>query len=303
MKPNSKTTGFISFVLFLFILTGFAQETSTAPIGEEVYEVYKANGVDKAISRYHELKKKGTYELSQADLNAVGYRIMLNDKDLAAAEKIFKLNIEEHPEAANPYDSYGDYLVEKGNEEEARKYFEKSAALSKNSDDDWEKNQLYPMTIGKIAKMDKKHQQMDFLLGDWNIDATAYNKGKEVQKIKGKDKIAFNEEANSIFIHHFNEQNEPEGLRIITYDALDDEFEVAHLNSQKLTGIEVSKMKMKPVSDNHFELMDSFTTRDGEEMFIKHEIKKISDNELDWVIFEKNDSDQWQRVYAMNMTK
>jgi hypothetical protein len=193
--------------------------------------------------------------------------------------------------------------VEKGSMEEAKEYYKKSATLSKNSEDDWEKNTLYPMTRSKMAKIDKKHKQMDFLLGDWNIDATAYQDGKEVNRMKTKDKIKFNEETNSIYIHHFNEQNEPEGVRIITYDAIDDEFDVAYLNADRLRGIEVSSMKMKPVAENHFEFMDSYTARDGEEMMMKHEIKKISDSELDWVVFEQDDSNGWQRVYAMNMTK
>lgn len=303
MKTRIKTAGLTSLLLILFIFSGFSQQIPSNSIGEEVYKEYKANGVESAVSKYQKLKKGKEKELSQADLNLVGYKIMNEDKDLDAAERIFRLNMEEHPKAANPYDSYGDYLVEKGNEKEAIEYFKKSTAISKDSKDDWEKNTLYPMSRSKMAKIGKKHKQMDFLLGDWNIDATAYEDGKEVQKMKGTDKIEFNEETNSIFLHHFNEQNESDGMRIMTYDAVDDEFDVAFLSADRLRGIEVSKMKMKPISDNHFELMDSYVTRDGKEMKLKHEIKKISDSEMDWIIFEKNDGDQWQRVYAMNMTK
>lgn len=303
MKRRVRTTGSTLLLLILFIFGGYAQEKTATSVQEEIYTAYKANGVDNAISKYRQLKKKGDYEFSQAELNAVAYRIMNQDKNLDAAEKIFRLNMEEYPKAANPYDSYGDYLVEKGNLKEAKEYFKKSAALSENSEDDWEKNTLYAMTRSKMAKIDKKHEQMDFLLGDWNIDATAFDKGKEVQKMKGKDKIEFNEPTNSIFIHHFNEQNEPDGIRVITYDALDDEFDVAFFHTDRLRGIEVSSMKMKSAGDNSYELTDSYTTRDGEKLDLKHEIKKISDNEMDWVIFEKDENDQWQRVYAMNMTK
>lgn len=302
MKSRVKITGLTSLLLVLFFFTGFAQE-KTIPVAEQIYNEYKENGVESAISKYQKVKKEKKTDLSQAQLNAVGYWIMNNEKDMDAAGKIFKLNMEEYPKAANPYDSYGDYLVKKGNEKEAREYFKKSAEMSKDSEDDWEKNTLYPMTRSKMAKIDKKHKQMDFLLGDWNIDATAYEDGKEVQKMKTKDKIKFDEATNSIFIHHYNEQNEPEGVRIITYDALDDEFEVAYFNSDRLRGIEVSEMKMKTVGENKYEFMDSFTTRDGEEMQLKHEIRKISDSELDWVIMEQNDNNEWQRVYAMNMTK
>lgn len=303
MNVKSKTTGLPCLLLILFIYTGYAQELPPNSIGNEVYTEYKANGIDEAISKYKKLKKSTEKELTQGDLNLVGYKIMNEDKDMDAAEKIFRLNMEEYPKAANPYDSYGDYLVEKGNLQEAKEYFKKSAAMSKDSKDDWEKNTLYPQTRSKMAKIDKKDKQMDFLLGDWNIDATAYENGKEVQKMTGKDKIEFDEETNSIVIHHFDAQNEPDGVRIITYDALDDEFDVAFLNSDRLRGIEVSSMKMKPISDNQFEFIDTFTLRDGEKMKLKHDIKKISDNEMDWIIFEQNDNNEWQRVYAMNMTK
>lgn len=303
MKTRIKSLGLTSLLLILFIFTGIAQELPPNSIGEAVYKEYRANGIDPAISKYHQLKKKEKKELSQADLNLVGYKIMNEDKDMEAAERIFRLNMEEYPKAANPYDSYGDYLVEKGNEQEAKEYFKKSAEISKDSDDEWEKNILYPQTRSKMAKIDKKHKQMDFLLGDWNIDGTAYENGEEVQKMKGKDRIEFDEETNSIFIHHFNDQGEPDGVRIMTYDAIDDEFDVAYFNPTRLRGIDVSTMKVKPISNNQFEFMNTFTEDDGEELLIKHDLKKVSDSEIDWVIYEKTDNDQWQKVYAMSMTK
>lgn len=303
MKTRTTTTALTCLLLIMFIFTGFAQVLPPDSIGEKVYNEYKANGVDKAIAKYQTLKKSETKELTQADLNLVGYKIMNEDKDMMAAEKIFKLNMEEYPQAANPYDSYGDYLVANGKEKEAKEYFKKSAEMSKDSEDEWEKNTLYPQTKGKLAKIDKKHKQMDFLLGDWNIDAIAYEDGAEVMKMKGKDKVKFDDAANSIILHHYNEQGELDGMRIITYDAIDDEFDVAYFSPDRLRGIEVSNMKMKSTGDKQYEFMDSYTNDEGEEMELKHEIRKISDNEMEWIIFEQNDNEEWERVYAMNMTK
>ncbi|MDX1753384.1 MAG: hypothetical protein R3259_09380 [Salinimicrobium sediminis] len=303
MKTRTTTTALTCLLLIMFIFTGFAQVLPPDSIGEKVYNEYKANGVDKAIAKYQTLKKSETKELTQADLNLVGYKIMNEDKDMMAAEKIFKLNMEEYPQAANPYDSYGDYLVANGKEKEAKEYFKKSAEMSKVSEDEWEKNTLYPQTKGKLAKIDKKHKQMDFLLGDWNIDAIAYEDGAEVMKMKGKDKVKFDDAANSIILHHYNEQGELDGMRIITYDAIDDEFDVAYFSPDRLRGIEVSNMKMKSTGDKQYEFMDSYTNDEGEEMELKHEIRKISDSEMEWIIFEQNDNEEWERVYAMNMTK
>lgn len=303
MKTQLKYFGLPCLILLLFVFTGFAQELPPNSIGNEVYTAYKANGIDKAISKYHQLKKKEKKELTQADLNLVGYKIMNEDKDMDAAGKIFKLNMEEYPKAANPYDSYGDYLVAKGNEEEAREYFKKSAEMSKDSKDDWEKNTLHPQTKSKIAKIDKKDKQLNFLVGDWNIDAKGYQDGKEAAQMKGNDKVEYDENANALIFHHFDDQQNSEGMRILAYDAVDDEFDVAYLSPSSLQGIQMSSMKMKNVGKNKYEFMDRYTTRNGKEMTMKHEMERVSDNEIKWVIFEKTDEGSWQKVYAMDMKK
>jgi hypothetical protein len=41
----------------------------------------------------------------------------------------------------------------------------------------------------------------------------------------------------------------------------------------------------------------------GKEETLKHELKKISDNELDWVIYEQGEGGNWQKMFAMHMTK
>lgn len=302
MRNLVKTTALTSLLLMLFILTGFAQESSTS-ISEEVYNEYQSNGIESAISKYQQLKKEGTFDLDQQHLNLVGYRLMEEDGDMQAAEKIFRLNIEEHPKAANPYDSYGDYLVKIGKTEEAKEYFRKSMAISKNSADDWEKNTLFPNSTGKLAKLENKEKQLDFLVGNWKVDGTGYKDGKESMKFKGKDAIDYNKDSNALFIHHKNDKNESEGMRIIAYDAVDDEFDVAYFNPHSLDGIQVSSMKIKAKGDNSFEFTDSYTTRSGKEVIVKHELKKLSDNELEWVVLENSEGDEWQRIYAMNMTK
>lgn len=159
------------------------------------------------------------------------------------------------------------------------------------------------MTVSRIAMIDKKHEQLNFLLGEWDLDATVYENGKEMQKVKGTDRITFDENTNSIILRHFNAQNEEEGVRMITYDALDDVYDVAFFSPQRLMGIQVSEMKMNSQSGNNYEFIDTFITRDGNERKMKHEIRKVSGNEIEWVIFEQNDNEEWQRLYAMNMTK
>ncbi len=305
MEPKIIKRWIMSFVLMFFCVTGYAQEEETASVGAVVYEEYQKNGIDQAINTYKELKAEqaGEYNWNEWELNNIGYRIMNEDNDLEAAEKIFLLNIEEYPTAANPYDSYADYLLEKGDTDKAREYLQKSITIAEKSDKEDEQTRILSTSKGKLAKLDKKDRQLDFLVGDWKINATGYQQGKESAQMKGKDKVVYDENTNAIIFHHFNDQEKSEGMRIIAYDAMDDEFDVAYLSPSSLQGIQVSSMKLKKAGENKYEFMDHYTTRTGEEMKIKHELEKISDNELKWIIYEPQDNGEWQRVYAMNMTK
>ena len=303
MKVKANINWFLSLVLMCFFTVGIAQEMEKPSIGDVVYDVYQQKGINQAVTKYEKLKKESDeYKVDEFELNRIGYKIMMEDKDLDAAEKIFRLNMEEYPQAANPYDSYGDYLLKKGNTEEAKEYFRKSIEISERSKIDSEK-ELLGLSKGKLAKLENKDKQLDFFIGDWTVEAVGYENGKEAIKMNGIDRVVYNEDANALFFHHYNETNESEGVRILAYDAVDEEFDVAFLNPNNLQGIETSRMKMKPIGKNRYEFMGEFTTRNGEEIHLKHEINKISENEIDWTIFEKNQGDQWQKVYAMNMKK
>lgn len=302
-KINSKW--FMNLFFMCFFITAFAQDEEKASVGDVVYEEYQEKGVDEAISKYKDLKanQADQYTWNEWELNRIGYQIMNDDNDLEAAEKVFKLNMEEYPDAANPYDSYADFLLEKGNKDEAKKYFKKSITIAEKSDKEDEKTRIMSASKSKLAKLEKKDKSLDFLVGDWNIDATGYDKGKEGPKMKGMDKVTYDENANAIIFHHFDDQNKSEGMRILAYDAIDDEFDVAYINPNNLQGIQTSSMKMKNVGVNKYEFMDHYTERDGTEGIMKHEVEKISDNEVKWVIYDKGEDGNWQKVYAMNMKK
>lgn len=75
---------------------------------------------------YYQSKKLDTlnYKISEGALNALGYRL-LSEAYLDQAISIFKLNIEDYPTSANPYDSYGDALLLKGDSLKALKNFKR----------------------------------------------------------------------------------------------------------------------------------------------------------------------------------
>ena len=65
-------------------------------------------------------------------MNNLGY-YLLNQKNIKEAIEIFKLNIEIHPEAFNPYDSLGEAYMINGDKELAIKNYAKSLELNPNN--------------------------------------------------------------------------------------------------------------------------------------------------------------------------
>jgi len=112
------------------ILNGLYSIMDDKPYVIPKYEIEKVmaknifeHDIDKGISTYHELKSDTTqYSTSERRINILGYGLLELDKVDAALE-IFKLNIEEYPESANTYDSYGDALLLKGDSTNALKNF------------------------------------------------------------------------------------------------------------------------------------------------------------------------------------
>ena len=92
---------------------------------QSIAKVILDDGIEKGISRYHELKVDTTkYDFSEQEINALGYEF-LGDDYVDEALGIFKLNVEEFPESANTYDSYGDALLVKGDSLKALENFRK----------------------------------------------------------------------------------------------------------------------------------------------------------------------------------
>ncbi|WP_299334790.1 serine hydrolase domain-containing protein [uncultured Psychroserpens sp.] len=71
--------------------------------------------IDKAIAHYKDLKANHAddYNFDESELNILGYGL-INENRVDDALKIFKLNVDMYPDSANPYDSYADALILKG---------------------------------------------------------------------------------------------------------------------------------------------------------------------------------------------
>jgi tetratricopeptide (TPR) repeat protein len=292
-------------ISLMLILCGgllFAQEDTQTALEEKLYEEYKSNGVDKAMKMY-EKNKTAEYESLQEPLNLLGYKLMMEDKDLEAAEKVFKAQIEEYPEEANPYDSYGDLLLEKGDKEKAKEQFKKAAKLAENIKDKNEKTQMKQASLSKFAKLENKHRQLDFLTGNWEVTQTGYRDGQAVDLPPSTQNISYLPGESVLRVMHNKEENAACCERIVAYNALDDVYEMAYINAVNPNGIEVSKLKIKEIGDNKFEFLEDYE-ENNEQKQVKHEISKTDNNNIDWSIFvPKDGSQEWELVNNMKFKR
>jgi Flp pilus assembly protein TadD len=69
------------------------------------------------------------YDVSEGEINTLGYMLLRGDKVEEAIE-IFKLNVAEHPQSWNAYDSLGEAYMKKGEKELAIANYQKSLELN-----------------------------------------------------------------------------------------------------------------------------------------------------------------------------
>ncbi|MGI9108312.1 MAG: serine hydrolase [Pyrinomonadaceae bacterium] len=100
-------------------------------IAEVLMKTISEKDTAAAVKQYRELKatQAGNYDFGENELNMLGYQL-LGAKNLKEAIEIFKLNVEAHPQAANPYDSLGEAYLQAGERELALQNYKKSVELN-----------------------------------------------------------------------------------------------------------------------------------------------------------------------------
>lgn len=289
----------IGLVLLCFTTSLLAQQDAQSMV-DELYKVYKDKGAKEVIKVYEKSNPNKDYEGMAEPLNVLGYRLMQDDKDLKAAEILLKAQLDEYPMEANPYDSYSDVLMEMGKKDEAKKYIQKSMKLA--SEKDTEENQLV-MEAGKakMAMLENKDKQLNFLIGNWDNETKVYQKGEEVNSSKSSNKIAFDNSGSIMIVDHDGPGEDPCCKRVMVYDPQEDEFDVAYMRRDQAQGIYNSKMKVKELQPGHFEMMETYTNNDNEKVQVKHDLKRKGD-QVEWIVYNSNDQG-WEKVRTMNLKK
>lgn len=302
MRANLKLKWIIGVLLISLSPLVLGQEKAEPDLSDKLHTEYKANGIDKSLKMYEELNTDKNYNGFEEPLNILGYTLMLEDQDFDAAKKVFEAQIAEYSDKANPYDSYADLLLEMGNKEEAKKNLKKSVDLAENSDTDLDQ-QIFRASKAKLAKLENKHKTFEFMDGKYDIDISNYEDGKVSNNNKLHSEASYDESGNILTVKLTNQGDQVIGKRIVVYDAIEDRYDMAFLNTNEPLGIRVSHMKIKDLGNNKMEFMETYIDRKGNEQKAKHEIMK-NDGAIEWVIFEQaEDSNNWEKVVVQNYNK
>jgi tetratricopeptide (TPR) repeat protein len=117
-----------------------------------LWETAGREGIAAAVGQYHDLRQryygKGVYDFSEGMLNRLGYRFV-GDGKADEALVIFRLNVEQFPEASNTWDSLADVYATQGDTVRAITFYRRSLELDPDNDNAVE--QLKKLTMSEPA--------------------------------------------------------------------------------------------------------------------------------------------------------
>jgi hypothetical protein len=99
-----------------------------------IMESFRAGGPDSGKATYHRLADQyGPTVVTEGMLNDIGYQMMGAGKNDVAVS-VFELNVAEHPNSGNAWDSMGEAYATAGNRKSAIAAYTRSAALDSTND-------------------------------------------------------------------------------------------------------------------------------------------------------------------------
>ncbi|MBV1923242.1 MAG: serine hydrolase [Flavobacteriaceae bacterium] len=114
------------------IMHGKAYDMPKKSVADDLFAVIEEKGIDAGISFYNSIKDDENYNLSEREMNNIGYQLMGSNKT-EEASKVFQLNVDAFPTSSNAYDSLGESYMKLGKKELAIKNYRKSVELNPNN--------------------------------------------------------------------------------------------------------------------------------------------------------------------------
>ena len=114
------------------IIHGQEYDMPKKSVADAVLAVIHDKGIDAGIAHYNSIKDSEAYDLSEREMNNIGYELMGSDK-FEEASKVFQLNVDAFPTSSNTYDSLGESFMKLGKNDLAIKNYRKSVELNPNN--------------------------------------------------------------------------------------------------------------------------------------------------------------------------
>lgn len=116
-RLHDLTSGIISILYDVHV------DIPRAHLEEVLGDIIVKSGIENAIQQYPELKDSGDYVTTERQMNQLGYDLLSAGRAVDAVA-VFKLNVSNHPESINAYDSLADAYLRAGYPQLARKNYE-----------------------------------------------------------------------------------------------------------------------------------------------------------------------------------
>lgn len=115
----------------IHILYGQPYKLPKPSVAVALRKSIEEKGVSQAIKQFPLLKQTYQADVQGNELNQLGY-YYLNEKQFANAIEVLKLNMQEHPQDPNVYNSLAEAYLSSGDQERAIQYYQKAVVLDPN---------------------------------------------------------------------------------------------------------------------------------------------------------------------------
>jgi CubicO group peptidase (beta-lactamase class C family) len=113
------------------LMAGKPYSLPKVPVSQTMYNIIKQEGIDQAIALYDSLRSANDsiYDLSESELNTLGYEVLYGMRRIDDAISVFELNTRMYPSSSNVFDSLGEAMMVKGDKQSAIRNFKKALEL------------------------------------------------------------------------------------------------------------------------------------------------------------------------------
>lgn len=155
----------------------------------------------KLETHFNNISKEMGYKVAplEAFINYLGYDA-LGKKQFSKAEALLKLNVENYPNSANVYDSYGDYLTEVNETGNAISFYKKALAIKEDAAIRSKLNSISQKLVFTLSENELQKYTGEYILEVYKVTITlVLQNGKLYAKVAGQADSEFVPVSTNVF--------------------------------------------------------------------------------------------------------